>query len=290
MHEHYGKPYSNPFRLPNVVPDSNKYGEVKIELKIHSAALTHTIWLCATKFPLWKFKATHIYGDGAASEFTVFNNDEPLGVIKWDTASSGTAYVAVSNHRIQNARVRGKAFRTTNPKAAFDKVRKTFGRRNHTERLADAYDVAKQRLTDKQYELQRSFSDAENKHSVALFSFVQQPHVYEQFLAYAEHNEAAAKVVAGLQEARLAMQTINDVRAKYGKPESVLVVNDDGEYIVKYHDRVQIFDDGTMPYEIRARLGMLKLVDPGKAVDGFGFRVSEEVYVVLTGAMDGEGA
>lgn len=77
------------------------------------------------------------------------------------------------------------------------------------------------------------------------------------------------------------------MRAKYNKPESVLVIRDEGEYIVRYHDRVQIFDDGTMPHEIRARLGMLKLVDPGKAIDGFGFRVSEEVYVVLTVGDDG---
>lgn len=279
---------NNPFTLPNVNPDPS-YGDMdKTGLACTRSILAETIWLCATKFPLWRFNAKYISTYNFVTTFEVRSNGELLGTIESHQIPSSGAYcVEVTNERIANTRARGKAFRTTNPKSAFDKVRKTFGRKNPTERLTDALAAAKDKLSGAQYDAQRKFERADNKHSTTLFDFAKLPNIYEQFVAYAEHNEAAAKVLADLEETKLAMQTINDVRAKYNKPESVLVIRDEGEYIVRYHDSVQIFDDGTMPHEIRARLGMLKLVDPGKAIDGFGFRVSEEVYVVLTVGDDG---
>ena len=279
---------NNPFTLPNVNPDPS-YGDMdKMGLACSRSILAETIWMCATKFPLWRFNAKYISSYNFVTTFEVRSNGELLGTIELvQTTTGGTWCVAVTNERIANTRARGKAFRTSNPKSAFDKVRKTFGRKNPTERLTDALAAAKEKLSGAQYDAQRKFEVADNRHTGALINFVKLPNIYEQFVAYAEHNEAAAKVLADLEETKLAMQTINDVRSKYNKPESVLVIRDEGEYIVRYHDRVQIFDDGTMPHEIRARLGMLKLVDPGKAIDGFGFRVSEEVYVVLTVGDDG---
>lgn len=279
---------NNPFILPNVVLDPNYVDMDKAKVCCGRSVLAETVWLCATKYPLWKFQATYVSTVGYVSMFRVYNNGELLGSIEAvQVPTSGAWAVAVENHRISNARARGKAFRTTTPKNAFDKVRKTFGRKNATERLADAEAKTKTVLRDVSYETQNRFGQADEKHVRALIAFAKLPNIYEQFLSYAEHNEAAAKVVAELEDTKVAMQTMNDVRAKYGKPDSVLVIVDDGEYIVRYTDHVKIFDDGTMPYNVRAKLGMLKLVEPGKAIDQFGFRVSEDVYVVLMGNDDG---
>jgi hypothetical protein len=54
-----------------------------------------------------------------------------------------------------------------------------------------------------------------------------------------------------------------------------------GQYIVRVGDNVQLYDDNTLPVEMRGKLGLLKLVEKEHFIDSAGCRVSEDVFVVV---------
>jgi predicted Zn-dependent protease len=78
------------------------------------------------------------------------------------------------------------------------------------------------------------------------------------------------------------MQTIEDAQKAFdNKHKHALIVLADGKYIVKVLDNVQLYDDTTLPHDLRGKLGMLKLVEAEQMVTGIGCRVSDEIFVVL---------
>jgi len=55
---------------------------------------------------------------------------------------------------------------------------------------------------------------------------------------------------------------------------------DEGKYLVKTDDNVQLYDDTTLPVKFREKLGLLKLVNEKQFVTDVGCRVSKEIYVL----------
>ena len=64
-----------------------------------------------------------------------------------------------------------------------------------------------------------------------------------------------------------------------GKRVSTILVSGK-EYIVQTLDNVQLYDDTTLPEHLKAKLGMLKLVEEEQVVTGIGCRVSVDAFVV----------
>jgi len=78
------------------------------------------------------------------------------------------------------------------------------------------------------------------------------------------------------------MLTIESVRKKFSSNNAALVIKDQGKYIVKTGADVQVYDDNTLPENLRGRLGMLKLVEAEHFISNTGCRISDEIFVVLT--------
>jgi hypothetical protein len=108
---------------------------------------------------------------------------------------------------------------------------------------------------------------------------------FEQFSKV--HATANLTMLERYDKETLDAETIEEVRSKYGSGNAALVVLDQGKYIVKTGDNVQLFDDNDLPEQIRGRLGLLKLVEYKQMVTNAGCRVSSEVFVVV---LDEEGA
>ena len=258
--------------LPNVENGEN--------VNFRTAILATCVYLCATKYPLWRFAV-----NGSGIEITVKADGEVLGFITHEY--SGIEYkIGVKNHRVEAARQRGDTYKTTDPKKAFEKVRKTFGRLTSGELLVRALDKAKGKINECVGTAEYNLRQANSKHDADLLQFAKTPEIYELFVARREHDESVDKLLAMVEDTRATHRTLRDIREGFGKDESALVIKDDTDYIVRIKDNVQIYTDGTLPAEIRAKLGMLKLVDNAKAIEGFGFRVQDDVYVVTLGGTD----
>lgn len=183
--------------------------------------------------------------------------------------------IAVSNHRISAARERGDTYHTTNVDKAVLAIRKYFYPKGRDERLSAAIDSASKVLNREAYEkggTRNSAWDAVNKHAEEFVALNMDLYI-SQFPKIADKLEVAKK-------ASLDMQTVTDIKDYFNKGSSLLVVRDGNEYIVRQGKEVQIYDDSTLPYEVRAKLGMLKLVANGQMISDVGCKVDTEVFVI----------
>jgi hypothetical protein len=78
------------------------------------------------------------------------------------------------------------------------------------------------------------------------------------------------------------MLTIESIKEKFGSEHTALIIKDEGKYMVKIGQDVQIYDDNTLPEHMRGKLGMLKLVEAEHFISNIGCRINDEIFVVLT--------
>jgi tricorn protease-like protein len=77
------------------------------------------------------------------------------------------------------------------------------------------------------------------------------------------------------------MKTIERVQEDFGKNKTALVVKDSGKYLVKIGDNVDLYDDNTLPQDMRMKVGMLKLVEDEQYLTDVGCKVTSEIFVLL---------
>jgi hypothetical protein len=95
------------------------------------------------------------------------------------------------------------------------------------------------------------------------------------------HDAETLEHLTKLGEAQLDMRTIKEVTQCMDDEKFALVVLESGKYIVKIRDNVQLYGDTDLPYALRAKVGMLKLVEDEAMVTNIGCRVSSEIFVVM---------
>jgi hypothetical protein len=71
------------------------------------------------------------------------------------------------------------------------------------------------------------------------------------------------------------------VQVDFGNNQTALVVRDMGKYLVKVGDKVDLYDDNTLPQDIRMKVGMLKLVGDEQYLTDIGCKVTSEIFVLL---------
>jgi hypothetical protein len=242
--------------------------------------------------PTWKFVAHQISAQGVdengvyrfvASKFAVEEDGEYLGYI--DTEYVGRDYkILVHNNRIMAGRERGRGYTTDDSKKAITK--RMFGRKSVKERIDQAAVQAENYVSRAQSRHSNMHNDALGVVERAAKEYVMGPGL-DAFLKYVQETMPAHQSDRIMQskqkaDATLAeMMVLGNIRSKLGTKHSALVVRDMDQYIVRVGDNVQLYDDNTLPPQLRGGLGMLKLVEKEHFVEGSGCRVSDDVFVVV---------
>ena len=262
-------------------------GIPKADYKLWSPMNT-VIEKLAPLHPMWRFEVT---------EATNFNSGKPDALIVkvseyGDVLGSigrqwhGSNYqLFVTNDRISDKMVRGSSYKTTDPEKAIAKIRKTFSRASIKERVAKSETRAADFLAN-----QASYKLREEREVKASINGKAMKYVMQEgwpsFLAHVETLPANERdnILKNVQERdRLKdeMLTIESVQAKFNEQKTALVIRDAGKYVVKIGDTVQIYDDNTLPTNLRGGIGLLKLVEVEHFLTDIGCRVSDEVFVLL---------
>jgi hypothetical protein len=215
--------------------------------------------------------------------FKVMANGQELGSIS--RMYHGRDYViAVTNHRIAESRTRGSEYKTKDVDKAVLKVKKTFAPRNPKELLAEAQKEAGRFLNQQENGKARALNKHEYGINEVMMEYAKGAG-YEGFLTHVQTLEPRFRDVVlahiqGEKELRMEMKSIEEIRRQFENQIAALVVRDSGKYLVRIDDNVQIYDDNTLPENMRGKLGMLKLVDAGFFLSDVGCRVNDEVFVV----------
>ena len=259
------------FALPNV--QNNVAGITKLEDIPHRVCVL--VWTLAKEFPLWTFKVV------GWRTFKVLKDGEELGQIGEEWYGSKQA-ITIRNDRIAAQNERKNAYHTQDIEKAVLRVKKMFKPMTLAERMVKA-------RTDANTVLLRQYRGAHHNTQVLRNQMDQSLMEYAyahmgQYMAWlkAKNDLTMLGVIESHEKSKVDIQTIEEAQKAFdNKHKHALIVLADGKYIVKVLDNVQLYDDTTLPHDLRGKLGMLKLVEAEQMVTGIGCRVSDEIFVVL---------
>ena len=276
----------NLFALSNVElhPDvSKKLGQESIgQPPIDMCRLVMNL---AMANPLWRFIVTDTQGDHKPVGFSVVDSGEDIGKISRQYYR-GDYKLSLTNDRISDARERTSSYRTGDVDKAILMAKKMFFRLKPNERIDKAYNEANRVMNSQWHDKQREHRYAEREIESSAVQFIMGTGL-PLFLSYInglpEHEKKPMlKKMEKSKKFKDDMMTIESIKEKFGSEHTALIIKDEGKYMVKIGQDVQIYDDNTLPVEMRGKLGMLKLVEAEHFVSSVGCRINDEIFVVLT--------
>ena len=261
------------------------------ELKSVDKLVDPVVQRLAVLNPLWRFVVESTQYDNStepqslkATEFKVMEAGEELGTISKEY--HGRDYVIqISNERIGKERTRRGGYKTKDSDKAILKAKKMFFKLKPSERvdkaMKDASAVIQQQARRKDRERYAHAETIEN----AAHKFI----TGTGFAIFLEHIKTMAESErkriyrAQAESERIGeeMLTIDKVKSQFEAGKTALVIKDDGKYLVKIGDAIQLYDDNTLPNDMRGKLGMLKLVEAEAFVSNTGCRINDEVFVLV---------
>lgn len=235
--------------------------------------------------PLWRFVVTDTMSGWRPTNFSVIDSGEVIGKIGRQYYR-GNYKIALTNDRISDARERTSSYRTGDVDKAILMAKKMFFRLKPNERIDKAYEKAKQVMQNQWHDKQREHRYAERETESLAVKFIMGTG-FPLFLAHVnglpEHEKKPIlEKMEKTKKSKQDMMTIEAIKDRFGGEQTALIIKDEGKYMVKIGQDVQIYDDNTLPVEMRGKLGMLKLVEAEHFISSVGCRINDEIFVVLT--------
>jgi hypothetical protein len=244
----------------------------------------------ATLNPLWTFVAmgrSYNMGDNyKVTDFVVKLDGETLGTIGMSYMGSRGSVISISNDRIGKGRTRSDSYRTADADKAVLMAKKMFGKMNPTERIQKAKDAAERVVTRASWNKERERNNHKSSVQGELLRWAETKG-YVMFMEFIEKEAVLStkkSVTQSLQKLEVLdteMKTIEKVQEDFGNNKTALVVKDSGKYLVKIGDKVDLYDDNTLPQDMRMKVGMLKLVEDEQYLTDVGCKVTSEIFVLL---------
>ena len=243
----------------------------------------------ATLNPLWTFEAQSRYNvqDGfMVTDFSVKLDGELLGQICMSYMGNRGYVIAISNHRIGKNRQRSDSYRTADADKAVLMAKKMFGKMNPAERLQKAREAAERVVSRATWNKERERNQHQSVLRGEMLAWVENKG-YLMFIEFIEKEAVLSTkkqvlhAEEKLQTLNTEMKTIEKVQEDFGNNKTALVVKDSGKYLVKVGDKVDMYDDNSLPLDMRMKMGMLKLVQDEEYLTDIGCKVTSEIFVLL---------
>jgi hypothetical protein len=272
--------------LQKNVSDRKARGE-ETELLTHRV-IDPVIQRLATLNPLWRFVATDwgYGGNGklALVRFSVLEHGEELGKISRERKGSNDV-IYVSNERIAKTKERSNGYSTVDADKAVLKAKKMFFKLKPNERIAKAMGDAGTVIFNQKRLKDREKLSAEAAVRLAAMDYI----MGTGFALFLEHLKTCTESERNKIEKHMSdkerltdeMMTIESAKSAFEADKTALVIKDGGKYLVKIGDKIDLFDDNTLPDWMRGKLGMLKLVQAEQFVSNTGCRVNDETFVLM---------
>jgi hypothetical protein len=240
--------------------------------------------------PLWTFVIVNsglaMGNDRVACGFSVKLDGEELGQIGLSYMGQRGRVISISNDRIGKGRQRSDSYRTVDADKAILTAKKMFGKMNPNERISKAKDAAERVVTRASWnkERERTLHQGNIKNEMLVWAETKGHAMFLEYLKAEAIPSLRHKVTTSMEKVELLdteMKTIERVQADFSKNKTALVVKDSGKYLVKIGDKVDLYDDNTLPVDMRMKMGMLKLVEDEQYLTDVGCKVSSEIFVLL---------
>ena len=255
----------------------------KSHLKFEFAGmLADVAWLLVTKFPHinWVVEMREI-GENKykAHTFTAFKEDKQVGKIATTYSRKSTAF-ALYNETISEERQRGSFMRTQKIDVVLATVKKKFNPRPVQQMFQEAERSVYLILNKHKINLENNKAHAKHRMVEDLFTRMEaNPQVADHIAPFIKEHD-----MLKYEQACLDMSSLEDMRSIIEKSDkrTALVLLDRGGYIIRAEEHVAIYNDETLPVEMRKSLGLLKLIQNDEQfVPDVGVRVNAHTFLVL---------
>jgi len=275
------------YKYPNV--KSSRWDMVKgehIELDVHEHMMPF-IDALAVKYPQWEFVSANVRYTGEdnntpkSSSFKVFNDENPrveIGDVrlgyKYDKNGNNTPSYVVYNSRLAMDRERGHTFETIKLPLAMKAVNKYFN-------PPPVIEILEQVLTlgVGQYRHTVAFKERAAQNTEYQLDASQKAFIRANWESYKASVDPTTLEVVERYETQ-----VDDFKriAKIGNNNNfyAVVIHKD-QYVVSFNDKVTTYDVNTIPIELRAQLGLLKLIEEGDLLEDVGVRTKQGFLVFL---------
>jgi hypothetical protein len=221
-----------------------------------------------TDHGVWKTEAI-------ATKVTISEGGEMLGSIGVEYCRSGYKLV-VKNERIDAKRERGSGYRTESSEKALLAIRKHFYRLGTSERLDKVRDEAEAVLgrarSNISWDVNRRRADLMEDSDEFTKAHM------EQYLAEFPNRAQYKDKYDEIMEVCMIIDNVKDL---FDKGEALVVVLESDRYIVvQGKGEPQTYTNETLPYYMREKIGMLKLVEDHQMVRDVGCRVKADAFVI----------
>lgn len=283
----------NTLSLSNVVVGEDLQKSMDKEgLKLSGvyAMLDPVISRLASLNPLWTFvinsSAPSMGSSRVASGFMVKLDGEELGSIGLSYMGQRGKVIAICNDRIGKGRQRSDSYRTVDADKAILMAKKMFGKMNPSERISKAKDAAERVVSRAHWnkERERTQHQANVKNEMLVWAETKGHAMFLEYLKAEAIPSLKHKVTTSMEKVELLdteMKTIEKVQEDFSNNKTALIVKDLGKYLVKIGDNVELYDDNTLPLDMRMKMGMLKLVEDEQYLTDVGCKVTHEIFVLL---------
>jgi hypothetical protein len=240
--------------------------------------------------PLWTFvinsSGMHMGNNRTASGFSVKLDGEELGTIGLSYMGQRGKVIAICNDRIGKGRQRSDSYRTQDADKAILMAKKMFGKMNPSERIQKAKDAAERVVSRASWNKERERTQHQSlvKNEMLAWAETKGNALFLEYLKAEAIPSLRHKVTVSMEKVELLdteMRTIEKVQEDFSNNKTALVVKDTGKYLVKIGDKVDLYDDNTLPVDMRMKMGMLKLVEDEQYITDVGCKVTSEVFVLL---------
>jgi hypothetical protein len=270
-------PQRNLIGRPNVSVDADDSKGGKVP---HTQAQIYdTLDMLVSSKPNWRFVATDFVRPDSNTrvytDFNIYEDDEFLG--KVTITHKGRSYkIKVSNDRINAARERGTGYYTEDPVKAQLRIRKTFFKANNDERVEKAAEIAESLLKKENQSKAWEYRHAKDALLDKAGDFAA-----KNMEAYLQAYPNLLPKKSRYDDARANYGVVKKIKEAFDNGKSVVVAFDGTHYIVKSEEGVKTLSDETLPYEMRRKVGLLKLVQDGQMISDVGCRVDGATFVLL---------
>ena len=248
------------------------------------------VYKIAVANPMWRFEATSVtrvhHNDAGGGGFNlngfdVYEKRELLGHISKERNYTRREDVyCLRNKRISNERERGNTLKTGNRAKALSAVKKYFSLPKPIEIVEDRIEKATRAL--------QSLMNAKSS-PINYMWLDRQPEVqdfilkrWDEFLTTLPNPK---EYEPNIPQAIAEQNMVSKMRYAAVHSEMYEVVAVDSTYYIRFKDDLTIVDSTALPEKLRSKLGMLKLVEVGQAVEGVGFKAADDTFLI-TGESD----
>lgn len=266
--------------------------EVMMQVEIKPSAEMFVEEL-AKKHPTWTFTPNSISRDYEnvdingriysqvsklwAYEFNVTQGKDILGRIGAEYWGGQRFYV--TNDRIMKERQRGSVTRTKDLKKAMKLVSKMFFPKTDKEVVKEITARGKDILGNYRYRKQSNFQDIWRNAQKNAMLYVREN--LTEFRAFTAGTGTSSEGLENFETAWQEKDKSYELEKAYaeGRASMVTLMGDVFYFTYKDTPAVSFHRDEVTP-EIKTKVGMLKLVANGEAVDGVGFKCEDDVFVI----------